>query len=117
MARGYLGIGTQDIDSGLAKGFGVPNARMALVTDVTAKLTVPNRTGQSGDVIVVVNGKAISSADSLSVRILATGARSARPGEYLPQRRLQKPLPVTLAEQPAEMERDLARPDSPARHQ
>ena len=69
VARGYLGIEPQDIDSGLAKGFGAPNADGALVADVTPGSPAAKGGLMSGDVIVAINDKEISSADNLSLTI------------------------------------------------
>jgi serine protease Do len=67
VARGYLGVDSQDIDSGLARGFGAPNADGALVTLVAPGSPAAKGGLLSGDVIVAINDKLISSADSLRV--------------------------------------------------
>lgn len=67
VARGYLGVDSQDIDSGLARGFGAPNAQGALVTLVAPGSPAAKGGVLSGDVIVAINGKEISGEDSLRV--------------------------------------------------
>ena len=67
VARGYLGVDSQDIDSGLARGFGAPNADGALVTMVAAGSPAAKGGLLSGDVVVAINDKAISGEESLRV--------------------------------------------------
>jgi len=67
VARGYLGVDSQDIDSGLARGFGAPNADGALVTMVAVGSPAAKGGLLSGDVVVAINDKAISGEESLRV--------------------------------------------------
>ena len=69
VARGYLGIDPQDIDAGLAKGFGVPTANGALVADVGPDSPAAKAGLKSGDVIVAINDKEIIGADNLRVTV------------------------------------------------
>jgi Do/DeqQ family serine protease len=98
--RGYLGVESQDIDPGLARGFGAPSADGALVTSVIYDSPAAKGGLLSGDVIVGINDKAISSEDSLLVVVseLAPGSTARvkvfRNGE-------PKTLVVTLGELPA----------------
>lgn len=95
--RGFLGIEPQDIDPGLARGFGAPSAQGALISDVTPESPAAKAGLQSGDIIVAVNGKEITSADNLRVVVseLAPGSQAKieiyRAGS-------PKTITVTLAE-------------------
>ena len=69
VARGYLGVDPQDIDAGLARGLGAPDANGALVADVTPGSPAANAGLVSGDIIVSINSKPITGADHLRVII------------------------------------------------
>ena len=69
VARGYLGVGLQDVDANLAKSFGVTNSSGALVTDVGEETPAAKAGLQSGDVIIAINDREISGADNLRVTI------------------------------------------------
>jgi serine protease Do len=101
VARGYLGIEPQDIDAGLAKDFGAPNTDGALITDVTPNSPAAKAGLKAGDVVVGINGREITTADSLRVTVseLAPGSEAKvkiyRNGN-------PKTIGVTLAERPGE---------------
>ncbi len=99
VARGYLGVESQDIDSGLARGFGAPNADGALVTMVTADSPAAKGGLLSGDVIVTINDKVVSSEDSLRVVVseLPPGSKAS---VKVYRNGAAKTLLVTLGEQP-----------------
>jgi len=78
VARGYLGIDPQDIDDGLARGFGLPTANGALVADVGPDSPAARAGLKSGDVIVAINDKEISGADNLRVVV-----SQLRPGSQI----------------------------------
>jgi serine protease Do len=69
VTRGYLGIMPQDINAGLAKRFNLPDQDGALVGDVTAGSPAQKAGVQSGDDIVSVNNRKITSAENLRVTI------------------------------------------------
>lgn len=65
VARGWLGVSTQDLTPELAKSFGLTSPRGALVADVV-KGSPAERAGlKRGDVIIGYRGKAISGGSSL----------------------------------------------------
>lgn len=69
VTRGYLGIIPQDIDEGLAQQFNLPSDNGALVGDVMSDTPAAKAGIKSGDVIVSVNGKAITDAHDLQLTI------------------------------------------------
>ncbi|HUC86105.1 MAG TPA: PDZ domain-containing protein, partial [Candidatus Acidoferrales bacterium] len=101
VVRGYLGIGSQDIDPGLAKGFGAPNADGALVTEVAYSSPAAKGGVQAGDVIVAINEKPITGEDSLRVVVseLAPGSKAT---VKVYRNGIPKTLEVTLGERPDE---------------
>jgi serine protease Do len=78
VARGFIGIGSEDIDSGLAKAFGAPSTQGALVTEVVPNSPAAMAGLLSGDVIVAVNDKEISGEDNFRVTVsqLAPGSQA-----------------------------------------
>ncbi|HEX4350691.1 MAG TPA: Do family serine endopeptidase [Verrucomicrobiae bacterium] len=110
VARGYLGVGLQDIDAGLAKEFGAPSSEGALVTFVAPDSPAAKGGLMSGDVIVEINDKVITGADNLTVTVsqLLPGSEAKvkiyRDGTA-------KTIPVTLAER-TDMAQDSAKPDT-----
>lgn len=92
VARGYLGVDSQDIDSGLAKGFSAPNANGALVTLVAPDSPAAKGGLISGDVIVAINDKEISGEDSLRVVV-----SELRPGSKASVKIYRNGAPQTLA--------------------
>ncbi|MGA2245901.1 MAG: Do family serine endopeptidase [Verrucomicrobiota bacterium] len=99
VSRGYLGVGSQDIDPGLARGFGAPNADGALVTEVANASPAARGGLLPGDVIVAINGKEIASDDSLHVVIseLAPGSKAT---VKVYRNGAPKSFVVTLTERP-----------------
>jgi len=69
VARGYFGMDLQDLDAGLAKDFSLPTQGGALVANVGLETPAGKAGLISGDVIVAVNGKSITSADNLRLVI------------------------------------------------
>jgi serine protease Do len=109
VSRGYLGVEPQDIDSGLAKGFGAPNADGALISDVTPGSPAAKAGLLSGDVVVAINGKDITSADNLRVTIsqIAPGSQAKL---KIYRNGTEKTVSVTLAER-SDVAPDAAKPD------
>lgn len=109
VARGYLGVDTQDINAGLAKGFGAPTADGALVVTVAPGSPAAKGGLAAGDVVVSINDKRVSSSDNLSV-IVSQLAPASQAKLKIYRNGTPKTLEVTLAERP-EVEQDLAKPD------
>jgi len=77
ITRGYLGVIPQDLDAGLAQQFGLPDQNGALVGDVRPDSPASKAGVKSGDVILSVNDRQITSADNLKAVIsqLEPGSR------------------------------------------
>ena len=99
VARGYLGVDLQDIDAGLAKDFSLPTQGGALVANVGPETPAGKAGLMSGDVIVAVNNKEISSVDNLRLVI-----SMLRPGSSASlkifRNGIQNNIVVTVGERP-----------------
>jgi len=73
VARSYLGVSIQDVDQDLAKALGLESVRGVLVADVVADSPSAKAGLQRGDVILAVEGKAMSSAGQLRNTIATAG--------------------------------------------
>lgn len=113
MARGFLGVEPQDVDSGLARGFGAPSANGALVTDVTPNSPAAKAGIVSGDIIVAVNDKPVSGAESLRLVIseLTPGSQAS---VKIYRNGAPKTIPITLGELALEAGETSAKPDNSA---
>jgi serine protease Do len=111
VARGYLGVEPQDIDAGLARGFGAPNSGGALLATVIPGTPAAKAGLASGDIIVAINDKPITSADNLIVTIaeLTPGAQ-ARVEIY--RNGAPKTIIVTLGDLHPDAVTDVAKPDA-----
>ncbi len=100
VSRGYIGVGPRDVDPDLQRSLGLKTASGALVQDVTAGSPGARAGIRTYDLIVAVDGKAISGSDQL-IQLIA----SRRPGSMatLQVLRDNRPLtlPVKLAERPS----------------
>jgi Do/DeqQ family serine protease len=69
VTRGYLGVIIQPVTPDLAKAFGLPSSEGALVGDVTPGGPGAKAGLEKGDVIVSLNGTAVSDSQDLRLRI------------------------------------------------
>jgi len=69
VTRGYLGVKPEDITPGLAESFGLPDQSGALVDDVYPGTPAQAAGIKSGDAIVEFNGRKVTDADNLSLRV------------------------------------------------
>ena len=99
VTRGFLGVGLQDLDAGLAKNFGVANSGGVLITDVGEETPAAKAGLQSGDVIIAVNDREISGSDNFRVTIsqLPPGAQAK---VKVIRSRAEKVFTATLEENP-----------------
>jgi serine protease Do len=69
VVRGHLGVAIQSVDADMAKAFGLSQGGGALVSDVTAGSPAAKAGIERGDIILALNGQAVSGPDDLSVHI------------------------------------------------
>ena len=69
VSRGYLGVGLQNLDEGLAKQFKVPDLSGALVQDVTRGAPADKAGIKDGDVIRKFNGKTVETREQLTAMV------------------------------------------------
>jgi len=69
VVRGYLGLYPQDVTPALAKQFGLSQPSGALVGEVEPDTPAARAGLKRGDVIVAMNGQAITSANDLRLRV------------------------------------------------
>ena len=77
VSRGYLGVKLTNVTPDLRDGFGLKDTKGALVQDVDRGLPGDKAGIRPGDVIVGVEGKAVSTTDEL-VRIISTREPGSR---------------------------------------
>ncbi len=76
IARGWLGIGIQDLDPALAESFGLDTPRGALIRSVTPDSPASRAALKAGDVIVEYDGHEIDRSATLPPLVAATNAES-----------------------------------------
>ena len=67
--RGLLGVLIQPVDQGLADSFGLPEPEGALIASVSPNSAAAKAGLKAGDVILAMNGRKVSYADELPVRV------------------------------------------------
>jgi serine protease Do len=99
VTRGYLGIGIQDLTLDLAKRFGVPQAKGALVTSVSPNTPAEKAGLKPGDVILRYSGKDIE--DTAHLRNLVAGTDPGKTAELVVRRDgKERTLSVTVGQLP-----------------
>jgi serine protease Do len=69
VVRGQLGVAIQSVDADIAKAFGLNQGGGALVSEVTVGSPAAKAGIERGDIILALNGQAVSRPDDLSVHI------------------------------------------------
>ncbi len=101
VVRAYLGIVPQDVTPAIAKAFNVQESHGALVGDVSSDSPAQHAGIQKGDIILDVNGRAVTDANELrmSISMMAPGTsvklNVLRNGQNIP-------MDVRLAELPTQ---------------
>jgi serine protease Do len=72
VVRGYLGVGIQPVTADLAKGFGIDEARGALVASVAEGSPAAKAGIKAGDIIVEYNGRKVAQSDDLPRAVAET---------------------------------------------
>ena len=113
--RGYIGVGLQDIDEGVAAALGIERNRGELIRTVTAGGPAERAGIEQGDVVVSVAGQPVTPDQTLAYLVAQQPVGSRVPLEVL-RNGQRRTVTVTVAERPSEEE--LARlnnlaPDTP----
>jgi serine protease Do len=103
VSRGYLGVGIENLDEGLAKQFKVPDSAGALVDDVTAGGPAEKAGIKNGDVIRKLNGQTVSDREQLTAMVT-----NLNPGTGVTLDILRDGQPMTLKMAVGERPSDLS---------
>ena len=101
--RGYLGVGLQPLDENIAESLGLPKERGEIVRSIVAGGAAAQAGIQQGDVILSVNGRAVTPDETVSFLIANTTVGARVPVEVIRDGRRQT-LQVTVAQRPTEEE-------------
>jgi serine protease Do len=101
VTRGYLGIKLQDINSGLAEQFNLPDQNGALVDDVLPDTPAAKAGIKSGDVLIAFNGKSVTDSESLMLAVSECAPGASATVELLRNGHAQT-VAVMLGELPAD---------------
>jgi serine protease Do len=113
VVRGYMGVAIQGVDPDMAKAFGLSHGGGALISDVTANSPASKAGLERGDIVLQLNGQAVSGPDDLSVRISEMAPGSvAHLAVY--RNGQNKDVDVTLVESPEKTAASQNTPEAPA---
>jgi len=109
--RGWLGVGIQEINADLARTFSVPEGSGVLVNDVFAGHPADQKGIRPGDIIVALNGRPVTSPNTLARLVAGLTPDSVAHLTYLREGQ-RKTVEITLGrrEQPV----PVSAPPSPA---
>lgn len=97
--RAYLGAGIQQVDSELARQFGVPVGQGALVTQVMPNTPAEKARLQAGDLITQVNGENVANVRGLQALVEKLPVNQPVPFTVLRNGRVEQ-IPVMAEEMP-----------------
>ncbi len=101
--RGYIGVGLQDIDEGVAAALGIEKNRGELIRSVSPGGPAARAGVQQGDVIISVAGQPVTPDQSLAYLVARQPVGSRIPLELIRNGRRQT-VTVAIAERPTEEE-------------
>lgn len=101
VVRGWLGVGIQDITADLARAMNLPSTSGVLISDVNPRSPAAKGGVQRGDVVLSIDGRAITSTGQLRNMVAAAGVGKTLNLEVLRNGKRES-LKVTLGEMPAE---------------
>jgi len=112
VVRGWLGVSIQEMTQDLAKEFGAPDTRGALVADVLEDSPAAKAKLERGDIVVSFNGTSVNDPAHLRSLVAETPPGTTVMVTVL-RNKEKKELKVTIAEQPKDLARASGRePDS-----
>ena len=101
--RGYIGVGVQQIDEGIADALGIPRNRGEMIRSVQPGGPAARAGIQQGDVVITINGREVTPDESLSYLVARQEVGSTVPIELIRDGRRQT-VRLTIAERPTEEE-------------
>jgi serine protease Do len=103
VTRGYMGASIQQVDTSLAKAFGLPNNTGVALTQIEPDSPSAKAGLKSGDVVVELNGQKVTDVSAFRLKVAELGPGAAA---HLKIYRSGKPMDftVTLAERPSDEE-------------
>jgi len=101
--RGYIGVGMQDVDEGVAAALGIDRNRGTLIRSVTPGGPAARAGVQEGDVIVSVGGRPVTPDATLAYLISQQAIGARVPIEVIRQGQ-RRTLNIQIAERPTEDE-------------
>ncbi len=99
--RGYLGVGIQSLDEGIADSLGLPKNNGELISRVEPGEAAAKAGIKQGDIIVKVNGKAVTPDTTLSFLVANMPIGSRVPIEFIREGKRQSTT-VVLGERPSD---------------
>lgn len=103
VARGWLGIGIQEISKELAESFGMKSTKGALVSSVEKNSPADKGGLEPGDVILKFDGKAVDASSDLP-RIVGATKPGKRVAVEVLRKGSNKTLGISLGEMPTEQD-------------
>jgi serine protease Do len=101
--RGYIGVGVQPIDEGIADSLGIAHNRGELIRSVQPGGPAARAGIEQGDVVITINGRPVTPDESLSYLVARQPVGSRVPVELIRNGRRQT-VTLTIAERPPEEE-------------
>ena len=101
VSRGWLGVGIQDINSGLAKAFNLESTNGSLITTVFENTPAGAAGIQKGDVVIGLNGKPIRDSAQFRNEIASARAHTTVEIELIRKGKTQI-IKVKLEERPSD---------------
>jgi len=102
IARGWIGVGVQDLTPALAEKLGLKDARGALVTRVTADSPADDAGLKPGDVIVAWDQQPIATSNDLRIAVARTQPGAAAQVTFVRDARRQESS-VKVAQRPSQV--------------
>lgn len=101
--RGYLGVGLQDLDDGIAESLGIPKNRGELIRSVTPGGAADRAGIQAGDVVVTVANRPVTPDESLAYIVSSLPIGSRVPIELI-RNGQRRTVNVVVGERPTDEE-------------
>jgi len=114
VTRGWLGVElVKEINPAIAKAFGLPDTRGALVNKVLKGSPADKAGLRRGDVIRSFNGKAVENSDKLQAMVTETAPKKSVPLEVIRDKK-KVSLSLVLGERPDSADETQAAEEAPA---